>query len=455
MKVQTVFIDYGSDYNLTKSIDPDNDFVKSHHGQLDRSKLTYKDVQVHSKHGTYTRKQLVSNGVEDHKKPALKHQEVKDDKKQSKHDSNKPDVKTTYFRKSECGNSDNKPVTFSEVRKDLTNHYNKNKKSIKMSYGDFMKSKQAQQYIKENYFISGVMYDKRAREDKWTTTKGVYKVNGHYTPERQKLHDQIVQQIVDSATTPPGGQKPVAILMGGGSASGKGTCRKNVVMPRAAEVGMTPGICDSDDIKDFMPEYSHFKEQDMESAAYRVHEESSDICNEAIDACVAAGKNLLFDGTMKNYDKYIGVIDKLHKAGYDVQIVGVDVDLNEAYKRSDARAERSGRKVPHGIIYGSHGGFSLTLPKLLSKVDSSILYDNTDGLKPIMADGKVLDQSKYDTFIQKGQRYIEDKRISKVAENFDVDEKEVRNLMNDGATIDELEQWYNTMGKDGWKELKS
>lgn len=470
----TMFIDNGTDAAIVKSITGE-DLEKS--GHKDRSKLVPVKVQAKGKHGTYTT--TVWKSPEEAKAivPKQAQQQPQEDKKTTEKTS-APKIKTEYFAKSSCGKGchmetvdvtytdkktgetttkkedkwipDVKPVSGEEIKTKLMKHYAEHKKQLKMSYGEFVKSKAAEELLKKDYFISGIVTDKDGNKV-MSHTNQVYKdKDGKYTPERQKLHDEIVQRIVDSATTPPEGTKPVAILMGGGSASGKGTCRSKVVMPMMAEQGMTPGIADSDDIKPQLPEYTYFQQQDVGSAAARIHDESSDIANEAIDALIANGKNLLFDGTMKNYDKYIGIIDKLHEAGYEVQIVGVDVDLNEAYKRSDSRAEHTGRKVPHGIIAGSHGGFAATLPKLINKVDSSILYDNENGLKPIMQDGEILDESKYGTFIKKGDDFIQEKRAKDIAKKFHTTIDKVHEYLSAGTSIDEMEDWY----KKGWRELE-
>lgn len=450
MKFQTVFVDNGSDYNLLKSIDPNNDLVKGR--KIDKTKLVQKDVQYRTKTGMKTRKQWVK-ATEDKpnggKKPSV-YKEKEQNKPSDEHNQLK--VAPMFMKLSDCGNQNMTPVDNRDVIVDVRKKFGKQASIYKPS-------PEVKKYLRSKYFVSQPYYDKKADKDKWPTTDGVYKKDGKYTPERQKLHDAIVKKIVDSATKPPAGVKPVAILMGGGSASGKGTVRSGIIMPKAAADGMTPGICDSDDIKNEMPEYELFKQQDIESAAYRVHDESSDICNEAIKACVKEGKNLLFDGTMKNYDKYSSIINMLHDNGYEVQIVGVDVPLEEAYKRSDSRAEHTGRTVPHSIIAGSHGGFALTLPDLVDLVDGSILYDNNNGRdvgpQPIMIDGQVINKEKYDTFIKKGQDHINNKRIAALSKNFKTSEDNIRQLISQGATIGEMESYYKTFGSDGWKELIS
>ena len=169
-------IDKGSDYNCLKS--------------LSKQGLVQKEVTVQGKHGTYIRKQWVSAGRQSGQR------EVKPVKNTSEERPKKP--KTLYFPLSDCGNTRTKAFTYS----DIMTYYSKHKSEIKTSID---------KYIKSHYFIS----------DGRSQTQDLYKTHRGYTQERQKLHNTIIQGILDSANSPKNGEKPIAVLMGGGSASGK------------------------------------------------------------------------------------------------------------------------------------------------------------------------------------------------------------------------------------------
>lgn len=253
-------VNKGSDYDCLKS--------------LNKQGLVQRDVQVQGKHGTYVRKQWVSAGGI-----------LKPDSPQRKYNNKEPQSKksgkTLYFPVSDSGNSRTQAFTYS----DIMTYYSKHRSHIDGSIHDF---------IKRNYFIS----------DGTTQTKDFYKTSRGYTKQRQQLHDSIIQGILDQANSPKEGEQPIAVLMGGGSASGKGTLRSSLVVPRLQSAGINVGISDCDDIKSQLPEYEHFQKQDAESAALRVHEESMDISMEAMNKLIENNKNLLFDGTMKDVEKY-------------------------------------------------------------------------------------------------------------------------------------------------------
>lgn len=389
------FVNKGSDFELLKS--------------LNRQGLVQKEVQVRGKHGTYIRKQWVSAGGS--QVPSEPSKSVELHAKKSK---------SLFFPIKDCGNSTIMAFSYS----DIMLYYSKHKSEIKVPI---------QTFIKQNYKES----------DGTTQTKDFYKTTKGYTPERQKLHKKIIQDIVNSASSPKNGEKPIAVLMGGGSASGKGTIRSALVIPKYQAAGVSLGISDCDDIKSQLPEYEHFQKQNMESAAYRVHEESMDIAMDALDELIKNNKNLMFDGTMKSIGKYSKIIDKLHKAGYQIQIVGADVPVDIAIQRSEQRAKQTGRKVPEGIIRGSHGGFASTYPELLDKVDSYSLYDNS-GSSPVLIQDEtgVYKPELYQRFQQKGKDFQDYKTIHRISKTYGVPEHEIRDLYTNGASLAEIEEYY-------------
>ncbi|MCM1216813.1 MAG: zeta toxin family protein [Lachnospiraceae bacterium] len=248
-------------------------------------------------------------------------------------------------------------------------------------------------FAKRNFFIS----------DGINATREVYKRGGGYTKQRQALHKRIVDDIVSQADKAKEGEKPVCILLGGGSASGKSTIRDRFVQPELDETGTRVATVDSDEIKKAIPEYGVFQEQRPDAAAMRVHNESADITTQAIDRLISEKRHFIYDGTMKSLSKYTSIIKQLKDAGYEVRVVAATIPVEDAIARSDDRAKKTGRKVPHSIIRGSHGGCSVTYPQLTGLVDSYELWDNS-GERPVLVqdnDG-IHDQQLYDAFIKKG-----------------------------------------------------
>ena len=395
-----VFVNKGSDFNLMKS--------------LNKQGLVQRDVQVNSKHGSYVRKQWVSAGIPVFSKTP--HSSSHDEKSSKK-------SKCLYFPKVDCGKPQIRAFSYS----DIMLYYSKHKSEIKVPIHKF---------IQQNYVES----------DGHNQTSKIYQSFHHegYTKDRQRLHQSIINSIVNSAGSPKPGEPPVAILMGGGTASGKGTIRSSVVLPKLQADGINVGISDCDDIKEQLPEYSYFKKQDINTAAARVHQESMDIAMEAFDALIDAHKNLLFDGTMKSVRKYTQMINQLHSAGYKIHIIGVDVPISTAKQRSQERAKATGRDVPDSIINMTHGGFASTFSELLPLVDSYVLYDNSGDNPEIIQDNSgVYKPDKLQEFQQKGQKYQDQKRIRNISKTYGVKEDEINDLYSSGATLDEIEEYYS------------
>lgn len=224
--------------------------------------------------------------------------------------------------------------------------------------------------------------------------------NGKYVDNRHDMHMEIINKVVNSAGSPKKGQKPIAILMGGGSASGKSTMREAVIEKELEKRGIKVGTVDADEIKKEIPEYSSLKETHPDDAARIVHEESSDIGALMIDTLIKKNKHFIYDGTMGSTKKYEKLVDRLKKAGYEVHAYVADVPIEVAKERSDARAKDTGRKVPHHIIEGSHKGVPKTVEAIKDKIDSYRVYDNQDKLKLIASNNHV-DPEMYSKFLDK------------------------------------------------------
>lgn len=221
--------------------------------------------------------------------------------------------------------------------------------------------------------------------------------SGNYKPERLKLHDAIVNQILKEAGASQ--EKPIAVLMGGGSATGKSTLRNLTVIDTLKEAGQSAGVVDCDDIKQAIPEY---KTLARNIAAKTVHDESSDIASYALDELMKNKKNLVFDGTMKNYKKYAKMIDKLKKSGYEVRILIADCPLEVAIERSEARAKATGRKVPVEIIEESHRSVPGAFVNLKHLVDRFDVFDTSGTVPELIHSNKHMEVSKYSNFLSKG-----------------------------------------------------
>lgn len=226
--------------------------------------------------------------------------------------------------------------------------------------------------------------------------------NGEYKEQRAKLHEKIISDIMNECGKPRPGEKPVAILMGGGSAAGKSTMRDKTLNVMLKERGIKAGIIDADKIKEALPEFEKFKKIDVNKAAAATHDESSDITKKAIDHAIATKRHFIYDGTMKSKDKYLKLVDQLKKAGYEIHVYVADVPLDVALERNKLRGELTGRLVPDYIVEASHRGVPGTFEALKDKVDSFQVYDTQTKNPKLIYSNNYIDEKRYQQFLDKG-----------------------------------------------------
>ena len=175
-----------------------------------------------------------------------------------------------------------------------------------------------------------------------------YTTNGQLDPQRRKLHDKIVASFSDHIPSVPPDKKPEALVMMGGTASGKTTTTKH--LPH--DLANSFVHCDADAVKAHLPEYLEGVAGNARNAAFLAHEESSSVMKEIRDKAIGDRKNLLMDGTGANRDGYLQLIKRLKDKGYHVTVIMPDTDYEKALPQATGRAEKTGRWVNPEIMKG-------------------------------------------------------------------------------------------------------
>lgn len=205
-----------------------------------------------------------------------------------------------------------------------------------------------------------------------------------YKKERAAKHVPIIEGFLTTKDgkeikPPPPGVKKTAIVLMGGPASGKTSTIKHLLgtddFAGAGFVNVNP-----DDVKEELPEWK--KGLDMgdgtsaKDIAWVLHEESSDVAGEVFNVAQEKGLNIILDGTGKNARKHGERIKRLKEQGYHVQLVMPDVDIQDARKRSIARAEAKGRFVPlEDVLIPAHMAIPGNFEKLARESDEFFLFD--------------------------------------------------------------------------------
>jgi predicted ABC-type ATPase len=207
--------------------------------------------------------------------------------------------------------------------------------------------------------------------------------DGQWAPERQALHKAYTEAVTKGLPT---SSDPVVHMTGGGPASGKSTAILN--NPKAGIPDKTKAAhIDPDGAKAGLPEYQEgVKNKDLGAAAH-VHEESSHMAKQSIGEALGKGHDVVYDSVGDSgIDKLAKKVDEMRKAGAKkVEMQYVIIDPEEAISRSDKRAAKSGRFVPHEFIRQAHKDVAKTSAAALDKglFDGMRIWDNS-GKEPTL-----------------------------------------------------------------------
>jgi predicted ABC-type ATPase len=228
-------------------------------------------------------------------------------------------------------------------------------------------------------------------------------LKGHYTAQRQALHEEIIAKYLGD-TTPV--DHPVAMILGGGMGAGKTTLVEAEGLARGNTVDVN-----ADKIRGDLPEYKPVAGKPI-STAY-THEEASDIAKELTERAIAGSRNLTLDGTGDTtLQKLGGKVATMRAAGHEVVAEYVTTSVAEAQARADERGAKIGRFVPPTAMAEAHAAVSRIFPEAIRQklFDRARLWDTSGsrGSKPVLvASGKGRDltihhPAKWDEFLKKG-----------------------------------------------------
>ena len=196
------------------------------------------------------------------------------------------------------------------------------------------------------------------------------------TITRAKMRQLIEDGFFAKATPAPETRKPVAYVMGGGGASGKGFVKDHLI--KTGRINVTGAVSlDPDEVKPEIPEYTAIVAAGDSRAAAVTHEESSDIAKRVKARAIAGRYDIVLDVTLGDPKKGEKYLQEFKDAGYEVRLFGVTVNPEMAVIRAGLRAERSKRYVPYGALLHAHKGFNGAFESYAKIADEAVLFDNT------------------------------------------------------------------------------
>lgn len=204
--------------------------------------------------------------------------------------------------------------------------------------------------------------------------------NGKWDASRDAMHEKIVDKAV-AGKHEVEGRKPIATILGGGTASGKTSASRKIMGDDKNVLRVDP-----DEVKLSVPEYAGLKKSDPEHAAMRVHDESGYITSRIMAKAIDNKLDLTYDATTSG-NGGVQMARTLLANGYDVRVMFFDIPITQAIGRQQLREATStdpinaGRVVPTDIIRETHYGSAAKFHELvtLPGLTSVRLYDNSRG----------------------------------------------------------------------------
>lgn len=111
-------------------------------------------------------------------------------------------------------------------------------------------------------------------------------------------------------------------------------------------------FADPDMIRHHLPEYKAVAENSPEKAGYVTHREASFMTELLTLACLEEKRNVLVQGTLRDYEWHITYFDYLRREfpGVKIAIIHVIADATTVFERARKRGEQTGRMIPEDTL---------------------------------------------------------------------------------------------------------
>lgn len=221
-----------------------------------------------------------------------------------------------------------------------------------------------------------------------------YSYHTHYTPERQYLHDQLIDLFhatrVHDQKTNSFCEAPLenwivftAGPMGAGKSHTINWLQHHNLFPLDAFVRVDP-----DQIRELLPEISGYNARDTSQTGYLTQREVGYISEVLTMIALEAGKNAIVDSSMRDAAWFAKYFDCLHERFPKLKIAILSIEANplSIFQRANKRAKVTGRLVPERVIWDALERVPRTVEFLRPKVDFFARIVNEDGADPVVTE---------------------------------------------------------------------
>lgn len=219
-----------------------------------------------------------------------------------------------------------------------------------------------------------------------------YSYHPLYTKDRRSWQDQVVRRV---AVRSEEQSSPWLVYTCGAMGAGKGYVlhwlSEHAYFPLEDIVHIDP-----DGFKNMMPEFKGYVARDRDTAGSMTHRESGYLAEIAQEVAMERRQHVWIDGSLRDAKWYEPLFQKLRARHpvYRIAIFYIDASPNVAWRRTQARAAKTGRAVPKALFLRSINAPAESLRALTPYVDFLARLENErDGEPPRLVAFETVDSS--------------------------------------------------------------
>ena len=238
----------------------------------------------------------------------------------------------------------------------------------------------------ENWSTSEAYHDPQLRESapKFALARSRLDYSYHRNPAftRQELQDAILSRVVSAAAAvvPSQQGRPWIVFSAGAMGVGKG-----YVLSTLYKSGLFPMDCflkiDPDMLKVELPEMSGYLRVDRESAATKIHRESTQMADVLFEYALLNRTPMLVDGSLRDVDYHRSLFKRIRSdfSEFKIAILHVTANSETIHERAKKRAEQTGRAVPKELLDASIEQVPRSVKLLMPHADIVFEISNDEG----------------------------------------------------------------------------
>jgi adenylylsulfate kinase-like enzyme len=220
-----------------------------------------------------------------------------------------------------------------------------------------------------------------------------YKYHKNPKLERQQYQDVVLSRVLDvdddlgsednesskSRSKESIEQRPFLVYTAGPMGVGK-----SYVLSQLHQRGIFPlehfVKIDPDMLKSELPEMAGYLQHDAESAATKLHKESTQMSDVLFEHALAENRNVLVDGSLRDVDWYNQLFRRVRHEfpQYTLIIIYVSASADTIKARARKRAENSGRTVPEDLLQETIDQVPISVRALAPLTDHTYEITNDD-----------------------------------------------------------------------------